>query len=115
MLAQLLYFIFLNCGRLRNLGKSKSFTNLNLAAIKGDDSPNRNHHLWGFGRSEAVIIFPETSCSTKKGQLDHHRLPTGRRWMPLPRPWPGVGAREIVELTTGEIGRTDFEWIFKGF
>ena len=28
------------------LGKSEYFINLNRSAIKGDDSPNPNHHLW---------------------------------------------------------------------
>ena len=30
-----------------DLGKLEYFPNLNLAAIKGDDSPNPNHHLPG--------------------------------------------------------------------
>ena len=33
-------------------------------AIKGDDSPNPNHHLW-WGRSEVVIIYPDGKDPTK--------------------------------------------------
>ena len=37
------------------LGKLEYFTHLNLAAIKGDDSPEMNQWFPGFGRSEVVI------------------------------------------------------------
>ena len=45
-----------------NLGKLQYFTNLNLAAIKGDDFPNINHDFQGsgeqWGRDE---IYPDIS------------------------------------------------------
>ena len=38
------------------LGKLEKFTNLNLAAIKGDNSPYIHHHLWGSVEPREVVI-----------------------------------------------------------
>ena len=49
-----------------------------IKAIKGDDSPNPNHHLW-WGRSEVVIIYPDKLQSDylKKCHLRHQATSGG--------------------------------------
>ena len=64
-----------------DLGKWQYFTNLNISAIKGDDSPYIHHHLWvsvvGWGRGE---IYPDV------WKMWQREIP----WVGESKPWPNL-------------------------